>query len=204
MVGIFHGEFCVLGFSHSEYFICFLQSNSKAMKINCSKASANLLKVQAPEIPLVSRGKIRIKGKEAMSAYWVNPGEDLESAEGADDLGNEKPECAPGSSSKLLEVVSLQELAKRAKKSGMTLRDIPNKFGARTLAELLSRVPPPMDDDEPDFADDFFLQSLLNPDDRAQIEEIRQDVARRLGVRVIIEKQTYQEHAHTIPFGNGE
>jgi hypothetical protein len=49
-----------------------MESNSKSNRINCSRASADLLKVQCPDMPLRSRGKITIKGKGEMHTYWVN------------------------------------------------------------------------------------------------------------------------------------
>lgn len=51
-----------------------MESNSFSQKIQCSEASAELLKVQAPEIPLTKRGKIAVKGKGNMTTYWVGEG----------------------------------------------------------------------------------------------------------------------------------
>jgi len=48
-----------------------MESNSKANRIHCSKASANLLRVQAPHIRLKPRGLINIKGKGKMHTFWV-------------------------------------------------------------------------------------------------------------------------------------
>lgn len=48
-----------------------MESNSEPMRIHCSEFSAKLLKKQAPEIPLVPRGKVFIKGKDEMFTYWV-------------------------------------------------------------------------------------------------------------------------------------
>ena len=42
--------------------------------IQCSEASARLLKEQAPDFPLRRRGRIAVKGKGQMMTYWVgNP-----------------------------------------------------------------------------------------------------------------------------------
>ena len=40
-------------------------------QILCSESSASLLAEQAPEIDLRKRGRIHVKGKGAMSTYWV-------------------------------------------------------------------------------------------------------------------------------------
>ena len=49
-----------------------MESTSKTNRIQCSEASAILLREQAPEIPLVSRGARTIKGKGMMCTFWVN------------------------------------------------------------------------------------------------------------------------------------
>ena len=49
-----------------------MESNSIAGRIHCSLVSANLLREQAPDIPLVSRGTLNIKGKGNMETYFVN------------------------------------------------------------------------------------------------------------------------------------
>jgi hypothetical protein len=51
-----------------------MESNSKANRIHCSSAAAELLSKQAPELPLRSRGLIPIKGKGHIHTYWVNEG----------------------------------------------------------------------------------------------------------------------------------
>ena len=152
------------------------------MRIHCSTASATLLRTQAPEISLTPRGRIRIKGKQEMSTYWVQHtvavSRQLPSAPA--DYTPAPPESAP------LEVVTLAELTKRAKATGMKLSDFSNNFGARSLAELLSRVPAPEDIDDTNRSTDFFLQRFQSSDDLAQIEALRQDVAARLGVRIAL------------------
>lgn len=51
-----------------------MESNSVARRIHCSEVSAKLLRKQAPEILLIKRGKVGIKGKEDMTTYWVGTG----------------------------------------------------------------------------------------------------------------------------------
>lgn len=48
-----------------------MESNSYSQKILCSAVSAKILKQQAPDIPLIKRGKINVKGKGDMYTYWV-------------------------------------------------------------------------------------------------------------------------------------
>ena len=50
-----------------------MESNSSANRINCSEASAGILKQQCQDNSLVlrSRGQIEIKGKDSMVCYWV-------------------------------------------------------------------------------------------------------------------------------------
>ena len=47
------------------------ETNSESNKILCSHASAELLKAQAPSLPVKLRGKIKVKGKGIMMAYWI-------------------------------------------------------------------------------------------------------------------------------------
>eukprot|EP00980_Cylindrotheca_fusiformis_P021080 scaffold8079_cov121-Cylindrotheca_fusiformis.AAC.8 len=49
-----------------------MESNSKANRIHCSTASADLLVKQCPEVPLRPRGLTAIKGKGEMHTFWVN------------------------------------------------------------------------------------------------------------------------------------
>mmetsp|Transcript_13182 Transcript_13182/g.31588 ORF Transcript_13182/g.31588 Transcript_13182/m.31588 type:complete len:1491 (+) Transcript_13182:121-4593(+) len=48
-----------------------MESLSTSDRIQCSEASARILKAQAPEIPLRRRGKTAVKGKGHMITYWV-------------------------------------------------------------------------------------------------------------------------------------
>eukprot|EP00804_Cyclotella_cryptica_P004550 CCRYP_006905-RB/>CCRYP_006905-RB protein AED:0.04 eAED:0.04 QI:102/1/1/1/0.8/0.66/6/1055/1315 len=49
-----------------------MESNSLPGRIHCSSTSSSLLRIQAPEIPQISRGHIEIKGKGEMHTFWVN------------------------------------------------------------------------------------------------------------------------------------
>ena len=53
-----------------------MESNSLPGCIHCSESSAKLLKVQAPDMHIESRGKIMIKGKGEMDTYWVEKEKD--------------------------------------------------------------------------------------------------------------------------------
>jgi len=48
-----------------------MESLSTSDRIQCSEASARMLKEQAPDFPLRRRGKVAVKGKGHMVAYWV-------------------------------------------------------------------------------------------------------------------------------------
>lgn len=48
-----------------------MEGLSTSDRIQCSAASARMLKLQAPELPLRRRGKISVKGKGDMVTYWV-------------------------------------------------------------------------------------------------------------------------------------
>eukprot|EP00980_Cylindrotheca_fusiformis_P023390 scaffold10429_cov126-Cylindrotheca_fusiformis.AAC.21 len=48
-----------------------MESLALSGKIQCTEASAELLKEQAPHLPLRKRGKVSVKGKGTMTTYWV-------------------------------------------------------------------------------------------------------------------------------------
>lgn len=48
-----------------------MESLSLSGRIQCSDAAAKLLKEQAPDLPLMRRGKVAVKGKGNMVTYWV-------------------------------------------------------------------------------------------------------------------------------------
>ena len=54
-----------------------MESNSLAMQVHCSKATADLLMFS--EFKLVPRGVIEVKGKGPMETFWVE--EDVKSEE---------------------------------------------------------------------------------------------------------------------------
>lgn len=51
-----------------------MESNSLARRVHCSEISAKLLRKQAPDILLIKRGRVGIKGKGDMTTYWVGTG----------------------------------------------------------------------------------------------------------------------------------
>jgi len=48
-----------------------MESNSESGRIHCSNRSEELLRDQAPEIPVKCRGEINVKGKGIMKTFWV-------------------------------------------------------------------------------------------------------------------------------------
>ena len=49
-----------------------MESNSEKNRIHCSREARDLLVVQVPDLPMKSRGMIKVKGKGNMLTYWVN------------------------------------------------------------------------------------------------------------------------------------
>ena len=49
-----------------------IETTSKKNAIQCSDTSAEILKIQWPDLELYSRGKIPLKGKGEMNTFWVN------------------------------------------------------------------------------------------------------------------------------------
>lgn len=49
----------------------FRESNSLPGRIHCSDRAAALLKGQAPNLPILRRGVISVKGKGDMETWWV-------------------------------------------------------------------------------------------------------------------------------------
>jgi hypothetical protein len=48
-----------------------MESISLSGRVQCSEASARILKDQAPDFPLRKRGKVAVKGKGNMTTFWV-------------------------------------------------------------------------------------------------------------------------------------
>ena len=58
-----------------------MESNSEPGRIQCSRKSYELLQTQLPDLKLLCRGAIHIKGKGRMITYWVNEERSPEMAE---------------------------------------------------------------------------------------------------------------------------
>jgi guanylate cyclase len=48
-----------------------MESLALSGRVQCSEASAKILKEQAPDFPLRKRGKVAVKGKGNMTTFWV-------------------------------------------------------------------------------------------------------------------------------------
>ena len=74
-----------------------MESNSRPGRILCSPPAANILREQAPEITVVSRGMIDVKGKGVMEAFGVTrggePDEENHSREYSSDSGGDLGCC---------------------------------------------------------------------------------------------------------------
>lgn len=69
VVGSVNPRYCLFGDTVNT--ASRMESMSQKNRIHCSERTALLLSKQAPNLPIVARGIVTVKGKGEMSTYWV-------------------------------------------------------------------------------------------------------------------------------------
>lgn len=72
VVGGRNPRYCLFGGTLTT--VSLLAKESEAFRINCSERTAELLRVQAPQVELKSHGKYSRRGESAKECFWVSLG----------------------------------------------------------------------------------------------------------------------------------